>query len=226
MLDDTVRVSLGRPSDQARPVRDEARRVRRFRADVTDSAADDQAREQAVADSFRAGDEAALTEAYARWSPLVYTLALRSLGDAHEAEDVTQKVFVAAWRSRERYDPARSPLGAWLVGITRHRIADVHEARTRRRRSEEAYAAESTAVARDSAADIVDVADRVMMADELERLEPVPQKVMRLAFYDDLSHTEIADTLGLPLGTVKSHIRRSLLRLRTRLEVNDDAHRS
>lgn len=234
MLDDTVRVSLRGHPDRARPVRDEALRSRRSHADVTDIAPDeqsrepspDEAREQVVARDFRAGDEAALAEAYTRWSPLVHTLALRSLGDAHEAEDVTQKVFVAAWRSRELYDPARSRLGAWLVGITRHRIADAHEARSRRRRTEEAYAAEASASPRPGGSDVADIADRVMMADELQRLEPVPRRVMKLAFYDDLTHAQIADILGLPLGTVKSHIRRSLVRLRIRLEVNDDAHRS
>ncbi|MCS5718041.1 sigma-70 family RNA polymerase sigma factor [Herbiconiux sp. CPCC 205763] len=222
MLFNTVKMPPGVDPDQAQPVRDDAGRSRRFRTDVPDTTTD----EQTVADAFRAGDENALAEAYTRWSPLIHTLALRSLGDAHEAEDVTQKVFVSAWRSRGRYDPSRARLGGWLVGIARHCIADAHEARARRRRTEEAYAAEASTVVAADTADVAGVADRVMMADELERLEPIPQKVMKLAFYDDLTHAQIADTLGLPLGTVKSHIRRSLVRLRTRLEVNDEPYRS
>ena len=71
-----------------------------------------------------------------------------------------------------------------------------------------------------------DVADRVMVAEELDRLEPVPRRVMQLAFYEQLSHSEIAETLGLPVGTVKSHVRRSLTRLRTRWEVDDGPHRA
>ncbi|MDH6235862.1 sigma-70 family RNA polymerase sigma factor [Cryobacterium sp. CG_9.6] len=179
---------------------------------------DDHAR---LAEAFKAGDEHALAEAYARWSSLVYTIAVRSLGDPTEAEDVTQKVFLAAWRGRDSFEPTRSRLPAWLVGITRHTVADAHEARSRRRRVEEAVIFERELVQADESAD---VADRVMMSEELQRLEAIPQQVMQLAFYEDLTHTQIADNLGMPLGTVKSHIRRSLTRLRTRLEANDDAH--
>ncbi|MCY7286877.1 MAG: sigma-70 family RNA polymerase sigma factor [Cryobacterium sp.] len=171
--------------------------------------------------AFQAGDERALAEAYARWSSLVYTIAVRSLGDPGEAEDVTQKVFIAAWRGRNGFEPSRSRLPAWLVGITRHTVADAHEARSRRRRIEEAVVVDTELSQADESADI---ADRVLMSDELRRLGTVPQQVMQLAFYDDLTHTQIADSLGLPLGTVKSHIRRSLSRLRTRLEANDDTH--
>lgn len=174
-----------------------------------------------LATAFAAGDEGALRDAYARWAGLVHSLAIRSLGDPRDAEDVTQKVFVEAWRGRARYDPGRSRLGAWLVGITRHCVADTLAARTRLRRGDEVLAAVPAPDAVDPTAEL---ADRLVVADEIARLDPVPQQVVRLAFYADLTHNQIAERLGLPLGTVKSHIRRSLLRLRTRLEVNDDAH--
>lgn len=192
---------------------------RRLFTRVTKSTTDDEDYDARLVSAFSAGDERALAEAYARWSPLVYTIAKRSLGDTAEAEDVTQKVFIAAWRGHASFEPSRSRLPAWLIGITRHTIADTHEARARRRRVEEAAVCEWPVVQADEAADI---ADRVMIGDELRRLGPVPQRVMRLAFYDDLTHSQIADSLGLPLGTVKSHIRRSLNTLRTRLEANDD----
>lgn len=177
--------------------------------------------DDAIGTAFHAGDERALAEAYARWSSLVYNLALRSLGEHADAEDVAQRVFVSAWQSRHTYDPARIRLPGWLVGIARHRIADVHEQRARQQRSDRVYATNIDKGERDATED---VADRILVAGELEKLEPVPQAVMHLAFFDDLTHSQIAETLGLPLGTVKSHIRRSLARIRKTLEVNDGAY--
>ncbi|WP_253259594.1 RNA polymerase sigma factor [Subtercola boreus] len=185
---------------------------------VTDQAPDD---DEALIQGFIDGDDRALAEVYARWSALVYTLALRSLGDVGEAEDVTQGVFVSAWRSRATFDRSRSRLPSWLVGITRNKIADAHTARSRARAlSQQLEATAGPEVSKDPE----DVADRLLVADELKRLDPVARQVMYLAFYDDLTHVQIAERLALPLGTVKSHIRRSLEKLKVRLEVNTDAH--
>ncbi|WP_394552005.1 RNA polymerase sigma factor [Agromyces sp. MMS24-JH15] len=199
------------------------RRSRRGERQLGNSMASESVDDRALGMSFAAGDEWALREAYARWSRLVFRLALRSLGDRTDAEDVTQQVYISAWRTRGGFDPSRSSLSAWIVGITRHRIADAHEARSRERRIEQALVAEASTR---PAGDGEEVVQRVMVAEELERLEPVPRRVMQLAFYEQLSHSEIAETLGLPVGTVKSHVRRSLSRLRTRWEVGDEPHRT
>ena len=118
----------------------------------------------------------------------------------------------------------RARLSAWLVGIAKNKIADTHEARARIRRLREQLVSESDPD--DWVSPPIDLAETLQMADEIARLEPDAQRVMRLAFYDDLTHQEIAARLGLPLGTVKSHIRRSLQRMRTRLEVTHEPHRS
>lgn len=166
---------------------------------------------------FQAGDESALAEVYRRWSPVVFTLALRSLGDRGDAEDVTQRTFVSAWTSRASYDPDKARLSTWLVAIARHRIADTHESRAKVR----AIQAEMERLTRpeDLVREEPDLSETLLVANELQQLEPDAQTVMRLAFYDDLTHDEISRRLGMPLGTVKSHIRRSLMRMRDRLEV-------
>ncbi|MCZ3386358.1 MAG: sigma-70 family RNA polymerase sigma factor [Actinomycetia bacterium] len=173
----------------------------------------------AVGVAFADGSEWALEEAYRRWGALIHTIAARSTGSQHDADDVAQAVFVSAWRGRHRYSPDQGALPAWLLGITRRRIADHWESRSREQRRIDAAGAASEVLPA-SEESVEKVANRVLIADELSRLDQPQRQIMELAFFDDLTHHQIADHLSMPLGTVKSHIRRSLIRLRSRLEVD------
>jgi RNA polymerase sigma factor (sigma-70 family) len=174
--------------------------------------------------SFSAGDERALAEAYRQFSPLVYTLALRALRNRSAADDVTQEVFIRVWKSRATFDPQKAALPAWIVGITRNAISDALGASVRESRTVMA-AVELQPGTEDAAtspsAEVL--ADRLLLDGELARLGEPQGSIMRLAFYDDLTHDQISRQLNLPLGTVKSHIRRSLSHLRHRLEVDHAA---
>ena len=173
-----------------------------------------------IAKGFADGREDSLEAAYRRWSGLVFTLALRSVNNRGDAEEITQQVFVSAWRGRASFNPDVGQLGSWLVGVTRHRISDHLAARSRQLRIVEA----TTPAAIVSSGDEDRLVDRVVLADELDQLDDPRRTILKLAFYEDQTYSQIAEQLDLPLGTVKSHVRRGLLYLRARLkEVTGDA---
>ncbi|MFD6249312.1 sigma-70 family RNA polymerase sigma factor [Streptomyces roseolus] len=188
--------------------------------DVADTSpeAEAEADEQRIARGLADGDETCLTAAYQRWGRLVQALAARALGDPREAEDITQQVFAAAWRGRANFRPERGSLPAWLVGITRRKIADTLAARTRRSRLMVSLGALLEHEGRrDEEHDRV--LERLVVTEELSRLPRVQRDVLELAYFADLTQTQIADRTGMPLGTVKSHTRRGLQRMRHSLEL-------
>ncbi len=165
--------------------------------------------------AFVAGIEGSLEECYRRWAPLVNTLAWRLLGTSSEAEEVTQQVFVTAWRGRRTFHPELGSFPAWLVGNTRHRVLDRQRGRAREVRL--VRAVQHEAAERDSIEAPEVVMDRLLLAEEISKLPDPRRSILKLAFYDGYTHAEISDRLGLPIGTVKSHARRALLHLRQRL---------
>lgn len=184
--------------------------------DRTPAAVQDSPGEEELARGLAEGDEACLAAVYHRWSALVHALAVRSLGDAREAEDVTQQVFLGVWRGRHGYRPERGAMAGWIVGIARRKIADALSARTRRLDLLTSVASAGAPLAAGRHADEPSeaVLDRVLVGHALAGLPPAQQQVLRLAFFEDLTQTQIAERTGWPLGTVKSHARRGLHQLR------------
>jgi RNA polymerase sigma factor (sigma-70 family) len=166
-----------------------------------------------------------LREAFDRYGRVVAHLAVSMLANEPDAEDVTQLVFVAAWQGRDTFDPDRGSLLGWLLGIARRKVVDQLRERGRHDRSAEAVRRHLPAsTAGEEEAD--EVAERLVVADEMARLSDDQRRVLSLAFYDDLSDQQIAAITRLPLGTVKSHLRRGLARLRHRWEVDGATCRS
>ncbi len=161
---------------------------------------------------IRAGDQRAMSELYDRYGKVVYAVALRVLQDAAAAEDVLQDVFLQLWRNPDAFDASRGSLAAWLAVISRHRSID----RLRKRRPETDI--EDCVIA--GGPDLRDETERKLTIDKvrtvLAEMNPDQRKLLELAFFQGLTHTEIAEKTGEPLGTVKTRIRSGLQFLRTK----------
>jgi RNA polymerase sigma-70 factor (ECF subfamily) len=159
---------------------------------------------------LKSGDQSAMAALYDRYSSIVYSVALRVLGDTGAAEDVLQEVFLQLWRNPGAFDAARGSLGAWLAVITRNRAIDS----LRKRRPETDIEDVVLSVAPDLAGD----AERSRAAEKVRGVlvaMPAPQRsALEMAYFEGMSHSEIADKTGEPLGTIKTRIRSGLIALR------------
>lgn len=171
-----------------------------------------------LARRFPTADERTLRVVYDRYAGVVRRVAVAVLSDLADADDVTQTVFVDAWRARDSFDPARGSLSGWLLAITRRRCLDRLRVRERERRDVVAVA--GLRPIPEEHVDVDRIIDRLVVADEMSRLTEAQRAVLELAFFDDLTSSQIATLTGMPLGTVKSHLRRGLTQLRRRWEVN------
>jgi RNA polymerase sigma-70 factor (ECF subfamily) len=165
------------------------------------------------------GDEAALAELYDATSPTVYGLALRILADPPAAEEVTLEVYSQAFRQAQSYDPGRGTPWAWLTMLARSRALDRLRADEPRRRRERPLDEMVDAPAPDPDPDegILRAERADLVRGALARLTPEQRRVIEIAYFSGLSHTEIAARLEEPLGTVKTRIRTAMLRLREAL---------
>lgn len=165
-------------------------------------------------------DVAAFEQLYKRHSRIVYSLVLRILQQAGTAEEVVQDVFLQLWRNAARYDESRGPFVPWLLTLARNRALDQLRLKSERQRRREDQAEELPAITispeYEQHLDLKRRAERVRAL--MGELNAQQKKAIELAYFQGLSHTEIAAALKEPLGTVKSWIRNGLLRLREGLQ--------
>lgn len=199
------------PSNPGQPIHRSIGRASAHRGDEADSAA---MGDGLLLNRASLGDQQAMTELFDRYGRMVYSVALRVLNDPAHAEDVMQEIFFQVWRNPGSFTQGRGSLGAWLAVMARNRAIDA----LRRRKPT------------DSVDDVI-LVSRTDMASELERnsmmekvrvlLNDLPleqQKSIELAFFEGLTHSEIAVRTGDPLGTVKTRIRSALVRIRKAIE--------
>ena len=166
------------------------------------------------------GDQQALSSLYDESSALVYSIALRILGNAADAEEVTLDVYTQVWRSAKEFNLDRGSVNSWLVTMVRSRSIDKLRASKNRVRHEETVdnvPEVSTASPNPEQLSAEGQrSDRVRRA--LDQLSPAQREVIEMAFYSGYSQSELAEKLGQPLGTVKTRIRLGMLKLREHLE--------
>ena len=163
---------------------------------------------------MQVGEESALEVLYVRYGGLIFTLALRIVGDPELAREVLQDTFLRCWDGREAYDPGRGRVPGWLMGIARNRAIDLlrsrpHQARLREREPLVGLVSEP---AQRDVADSVTL--RLAVASALQGLPIGQRQAIELAYYGGRTQVEIARELGEPLGTIKSRTREAMERLR------------
>jgi RNA polymerase sigma-70 factor (ECF subfamily) len=170
---------------------------------------------QALIGRIVLGEEAALAALHSRLATALYRVARRLVTSNECAQEVVADVFVYVWQNAAAFDPARGTVRAWLHVAARHRAIDRRRTYNRHRLLNESYleaqAAEAPMFLEPSVRPFQDEAS-VHLA--LSALSPLRRRLLSMAFFDGLTHEEISVRSGLPLGTVKSHLRRSLLKMR------------
>lgn len=149
-----------------------------------------------------------------RFGGLVWSLALRMMRDRTDAEDAVQEVFAELWRSAHRFDPAGGNARSFVAAIARRRLIDRIRVRERHRRDGAPLVDEPTSLRHDPSRRALIDDEACAAIEALSSLRPEQQEVIRLALHESWTHERIAEHLGAPVGTVKTHMRRGLLRLR------------
>ena len=177
---------------------------------MSDAASNVVSPDAVLVSAIRSGDEQAMAQIYERYSPIVYSVALRVLGDTAAAEDILQEVFMQLWRSPEVFDASRGSLPGWLAVITRNRAIDS----LRKRRPETDITEVVISIDPDLASSAASSRALETIRGALGGMSAPQRAALEMAFFDGLTHTEIAAKTGEPLGTIKTRIRAGLVTLR------------
>jgi RNA polymerase sigma-70 factor (ECF subfamily) len=176
---------------------------------------------QGLLERIAAGDSAAVKECMDAYGNLIWSLARRFCASAADAEDAAQEIFVEIWKSAARYDPAMGSEAVFLTTIARRRLIDRVRAKTRRPATEEYNEELPPAGTRDDL-DLGAQAAEVSIAERaLAQLGPAEREILLMGIVDGMTHSEIATATGKPLGTVKTSMRRGLIKVRAMLGTAD-----
>jgi RNA polymerase sigma-70 factor, ECF subfamily len=168
--------------------------------------------EERLVQGLLAGEEDAIRTLYSRFGRPVYSMGMRILGSNEAAEELTQDVFVAAWRKAARFDPARGRLSTWLMTIAHNLAVDRLRRDTGVRRPVMVLVDEVPETVRDGDEEVVLERDAAVRA--LSSLTDAERRLLARAYFRGLTAREIADADGIPLGTVKTRLRSALIKVR------------
>ena len=173
-----------------------------------------QEKDVALLEAIAARDEVALGQLYDRYRAILFGLLMRILNNREEAEDVLQEVFLQVWRKAADFDESRGRPFTWLVTLARSRGIDRLRTLAARERVAEAGAREPSEEVSDAATDAFKSEQRGLVSDALAKLPDEQKRPIMLAYFEGLTQSEIATSLGAPLGTVKTRMRTGMIRLR------------
>jgi RNA polymerase sigma-70 factor (ECF subfamily) len=175
---------------------------------------------EAILERVAAGDSAAVNDCMTTYGGLVWSLARRQLGNHSDAEDVVQEIFIDVWRNAGRFNPEVASESTFIATIARRRLIDQY--RKRSREPDTKALVEELGVAAPEEKDRAEIADEVeRVREQMDRLRPEERRVLELSSLHGMSQAKIAEVTDLPLGTVKTHARRGLERLKGLLKASE-----
>jgi len=178
----------------------------------------------ALMEAVRGKDSAAFSTLYDRYNQAIYSLCLRALRDPGEAEDLLIDIFYEMWDRADRYDPSRSSPTSYVMGVARSRVVDRLRSLKSRRRISAGSATDSLEAVPDASPSAASPGEAIELGERrmrivlaMQTLSPAQRQALEMAFFDSMTHSEVAEALKEPVGTIKSRIRQALIQLRKTL---------